>query len=310
MQTTQLSSWRRPLVEATLITAFVLGLFAYWFAVADRYAVFLYGHTAPGIPLTQPFDALTRSRYWMAGLVAGGAVLLLYAAANWLGGRVAARRGRAFGTPGAWRVWQLWALCALPLAVGIPAITMTANAPALPLALAAACVVATLAGLAVALPVGRWAAERPGDLVWLAADGLGLVPALMLLRAVELPGRGLSVSPGVAWGAALGSLTAGVLWLALLSLWRRRRRREPPGAMALFAAGLALSYLLLPLAHYVQAGPPGYRYISDAANFFAVNPLIQLLALLTAAALAAGATALRRRGYERRAPAARPKMVE
>ncbi len=63
----------------------------------------------------------------------------------------------------------------------------------------------------------------------------------------------------------------------------------------MFAAGLAHSYLLLPLAHYLLAGPPGGRYISDAANFFAVNPLIQLLTLAVAAALAAGATAVRRR---------------
>lgn len=307
MQTTRLSSWRRPLVEATLITAFVLGLFTYWFAVADRYVVFLYGHTAPGIPLTQPFDAITRSRTWMAGLVAAGAVLVLYAAINWLGGRIAARRGRSFGAPSPWRVW---ALGALPLAVGIPAITMTVNSPTLPLSLAAACVAATLAGLAVALPAGRWAAERPGDLAWLAADGLGLVPALLLLRAVELPGRGLSVSPVVAWGAAIGGLVAGALWLALMGVLRRRRRRESPGAVALFVAGLALSYLLLPLAHYLLAVPPGFRYISNAANFFAVNPLIQLLALLAAATLAAGATALRQRGYKRRAPAARPEMVE
>ena len=34
------------------------------------------------------------------------------------------------------------------------------------------------------------------------------------------------------------------------------------GAVALFVAGLALSYLLLPLAHYLLAVPPGFRYIS------------------------------------------------
>ena len=307
MRTTHSVPRWRPLLDAALITLFVLALFFHWFGLANRYVLFLYGHSAPGIPLTQPFDALTRSRHWMAGLVAAGAVLLLYAAANWLGGRIASRRGRSFGAPAP---WQVWALCVLPLAVGIPAITMTANAPTLPLSLAAACVAATLGGLALALPVGRWAAERPGDLVWLAADGLGLVPALMLLRAVELPGRGLSVSPAVAWGAALGGLGGGALWLALVGPWRRRRRREPPGAVAIFAAGLALSYVLLPLAHYLLAGPPGFRYVSDAANFFAVNPLIQLLALLAAAALAAGATARRRRRDGRRAPAARPKMVE
>jgi len=291
MQTNTPASWRRPLLDATLITLFVLSLFYTWFGVADRYAVFLYGHTADGIPTTQPFDNMTASRYWMAGLVAAGAVLALYAAANWPGGWVAARRGRSFTGPSPWRVW---ALCALPLVVGIPAITMTVNAPPLPLSLAAAATAATLAGLAVALPAGRWAAERPGDLLWLAADGLGLVPALMLLRAVELPGRGLSVSPAVAWGAALGGLVAGVMWLTLLTFLRRRRRREPPGAVALFAAGLALAYLLLPLAHYLLAGPPGFRYISDAANFFAINPGVQLAALLAAAGLAVGAGIARR----------------
>ena len=285
------ASWRRPLIDAALITLFVLGLFYYWFGVANRYAIFLYGHSADGIPLTQPFDALTRSRYWMAGLVAAGAVLVVYAATNWLVGRIAARRGGSFNTPDAWRVW---ALGAVPLAVGIPAITMTVNAPTLPLSLAAACVVATLAGLAVALPAGRGAAERPSDLLWLAADGLGLVPALWLLRAVELPGRGLSVSPAVAWGAAIGGLVAGALWLALLGVLRRWRRRSPPGALALLLAGLALSYLLLPLAHYLLAGPPGFRYLSNAANFFAVNPLVQLAALLAAAGLAVGAGIARR----------------
>lgn len=292
MPATKFTAWRRPLIDAALITLFVLGLIIYWFAVADRYAVFLYGHATHGIPLTQPFDAMTRSRYWMARLVAAGAVLVLYAAGNWLGGRFAAQRGRSFGTPDPWHVWRL---CALPLAAGIPAITMTVNTPALPLSLAAACVAVTLAGLAVALPAGQWAAERPGDLLWLAAEGLGLFPALLLLRAVELPGRGLSVSPAVAWGAALGGLVAGAVWLALLSRLRRWRRREPSGASAIFCAGLALTYLLLPLAHYLLAGPPGFRYISDAANFFAVNPLVQLVALLAAAGLAVGAAALRHR---------------
>jgi len=48
--------WGISLLEAVPISLFVLGLFYYWFAVANRYVIFLYGHTAHGIPQTQPFD--------------------------------------------------------------------------------------------------------------------------------------------------------------------------------------------------------------------------------------------------------------
>ena len=281
----------RALLEAALISLFILTLFYYWFGMADRYAIFLYGHSANGIPLTEPFDALTSSRYWMAGLLAAGITLVLYTAANWVGGRLAARRGVSFGTP-PW--WWVWSLCALPLAAGIPAITMTVNAPTLPLWLAAACAAAALAGLAVALLPGRWAAERPGDLIWLALDGAGLVPALLLLRAIELPGRGLSISPAVAWFFGIGGVVGGAVWLALMSVLRRWGGQESPGAPAVFLAGVGLSYLLMPLTHYLTAGPPGFRYITNSANFFATNPWLQLLAFAAAAALALAATWFRR----------------
>lgn len=282
----------RALLDATIVSIIILTLFYYWFALADRYAIFLYGHTTTGIPPAQPFDTMTASRYWMAGLVAAGVVMVLYTAANWLGGRLAARRGAHFGTP-AW--WRVWGLCAIALAIGIPAVTMTANTPTLPWSLAAACVVMTLAGLALALLPGRWAAERPADLLWLAADGVALMPTLILWRAIELPGRGLSVSPAVAWIFAIGSVVGGAVWLAVMSRLRVRRGKAIPGAVSLFLAGVGLSYVLMPLAHYLIAGPPGFRYITDAANFFAANLGVQLLALGLAAALALGATALRLR---------------
>lgn len=282
MQNVRLHSGR-ALLEAALISLFMLTLFYYWFGVADRYAIFLYGHTATGIPLTEPFDALTSTRYWMAGLLGAGIILVFYTAVNWVGGRLAARRGASFGTP-PW--WWVWALCALPLAVGIPAITMTVNAPTLPLSLAAACAAAALAGLAVALMPGRWAAERPGDLIWLALDGAGLVTTLLLLRAIELPARGLSISPAVAWFIAIGGVAGGAVWLVLMSVLRRWGDQESPGAPAVFLAGVGLSYLLMPLTHYLTAGPPGFRYISNSANFFATNLWLQLLAFCVAAGLA------------------------
>ena len=199
--------WRPALIAAAPIFLFILGLFYHWFAVADRYAIFLYGHTARGIPLAQPFDAMTRSRYWMAGLVAAGAVMVIYTAFNWTLGRTMQPAQAELPSTGLVAGLDL---CALPLTIGIPAITMTRNTPTLPFGLAAACVIATLAGLALALLPGEWAARRPVDLIWLAFDGLGLMPILLLLRSVELPGRGVSVSMPLAVLLAIGGLLAGI----------------------------------------------------------------------------------------------------
>ncbi|MBL8055115.1 MAG: hypothetical protein JNK29_00385 [Anaerolineales bacterium] len=282
------SAWRAALPWAALLATVVLGLFYYWFAVADRYAIFLYGHTTTNIAAAQPFDDVTSSRYWMAGLVAAGAVLVGYSAAVGIVGRL----WRGFEAPAGWRVW---ALCAGPLLLGIPAITLTVNTPTLPPALAAACTAAALAGLAPAALAGEWAARRPGDLAWLAADGLALVPALTLMRAIELPGRGLSVTLPVAWGVALGGVVAGLVWLGIMSGLRAWRRRPAPAAPAVLLAGLAISYLFFPLVHHLIATPPGFRYITTASNFFAFGPAVQALALGVAAAQAGGITWLRQR---------------
>ena len=250
--------WEMAILHAFPVTLLLLGMFTYWFSVADRYAVFLYEHLG-----ATPFDAVTRGRYWMAGLVATGIVLTLYVPLNWFLGRMTAHRGRSYRPP----AWQfVWALCVLPLVIGIPLITMTQNDPTLPFGLAIACLVSTLAGLALALLPGRLAATKPMELVWLAADGAGFVPTLLLLKVIELPAKGLRLpfSPDSIPLFAAGIVVAGAIWLGLMTLLRRWRGRPAPGAVELLLAGFSLSYLLMPLVHYLLATPTGYRYISAA----------------------------------------------
>lgn len=275
-------NWGRALLHALPVSIFILLLFYNWFAVADRYAVFLYDHLG-----AKPFDVTTRTRYWMAGLVADGAAMTLYVAWN----LVAGRRRRDYRPP-PWS--QVWALCAPLLAVGLPFITTRFNCPTLPADLAAFATAMTLLGLALTLLPGEMAARTPGDLAWLALDGLGLVPALILIRALELP-EGAIISREMAWIVAFGSVAAGAAWLGLLSWLRRWRGKSAPPAHVLFLAGLALAYLGLPLTHYLFATPRGYKYITTAANFFAIDGRLQLLILSVAALLAGGATCLRQR---------------
>jgi len=228
----------------------------------------------------------------MCSLVASGLILLLHTAVEWALGRWAASQRRAYAPP-AW--WQVWALCLLPLAIGIPLITMTLNTPTLPPALATLCVAATLVGLALALWPGAWAAQRPGNLLWLAGDGVGLMPTLLLLRTVELPGRGLSITVPLAVLAAVGGTLLGIGWLVVMTGLRMWRRQSWPQAHEVLVAGLGLSYLLLPVVHYLLATPPAYHYISTASNFFAFHSGLQVLVFVVAAGLAVGVTRLRQR---------------
>jgi len=273
------------LLHAVPTSLFILVLSYYWFAVVDRYAIFLYGQLG-----ATPFDEVTSSRYWMSGLVAAGFVMLGYAVANWLLGRMAILRHLDYSPP-AW--WRVWILCAPPLVIGIPVITMAVNWPTLPLPNAIACVVATLIGLALALAPGSLAAQRPFDLVWLMLDGMGLMPSLLLLRAIELPSKGLTSVP-VACLAALGGTLAGAVWLGVMTGLRAWRHKSPPEAGTLFVAGLCLSYLLMPLLHHLVFTPSSYRYISTASNFFPRSIGVQLMSFLVAAVLAIGITRLRR----------------
>ena len=279
-------TWRSALWYALPAVSILLGLFYYWFALADRYAVFLYEHLG-----ATPFDRVTRSRYWMSGLVACGVVMVLYVSANWVLGRLAVRRGDHH-TPPEW--WRVWALCAGPLLLAIPLITMTQNQPTLPLSLALACVLATLAGLALALMPGQWAAQRPVDLAWLAWDGAGLVPVLQLLWALELPSRGVTSRP-VALAASLGGLLFSAIWLLGVSWLRSRRRRPAPSAISFYLAGLCLAYLFMPLLHHLAATPPGYRYITIAGNFIAHSPGLQAFTLVVAGLLSWAFTRVRHR---------------
>jgi hypothetical protein len=153
-------------------------------------------------------------------------------------------------------------------------------------------VVVSLIGLALALTPGALAAHRPRELVWLAAYGVGLVPPLLLLRAIELPARGLSVSVLAANVFAIASIVVGIVWLSGLSAARAWWRDPAPSVGAIFIAGLCWSYLVLPLAHYIFATPSDFRYITTVNNFFAYAPEIQIAAWIVAGILAVGAAKL------------------
>lgn len=290
--------WTKVGLPAALVWLFISGLFFYWYGVADRYSIFLYGHLG-----LSPFDELTRSRYWMSGLVASGAVLVIYTSLNWLVGQLA----RVFNLvyhPAAW--WRVWLGCALPVGASVLSLTLTLNHPTLWLSDASLCALITLLGLGLALMPGARAAERPGELGWLALTGCGLMPGLLLFRIIEQPDQHL-IAADTAYAIALGSTLAGAVWLIIAAWAQRHWGHLPVKAGPLLASGLSLSYLLLPLAHHLFLTPPEYRYITAAGNFFAASWVFQLLSLAIALGLALSASRIR---YPTSHPEANPKENE
>lgn len=258
--------WKRTFLHAAPILLVVLALFYYWFGVANRHVVFLYEHLSAG-----PFDSRTISRYWMAGLVAAGIVMMMYTVANWYGGHIAGIFRRTYAPP-AW--WRVWLVCAPFIAVGVLAITMNLNQPVLPASIGAVCSVTTVAALVLALVPGRMAAEQPVELVWLALGGLGLMPALLLLRAVELVSN-TQIPRAALYLVTIGGTLAGGFWTCFITWLHSVRCRCRWKTYYLLLSALCLSYLVMPVVHYLLLTPPGYHYISVSDNFFARRLLVQ-----------------------------------
>ena len=294
-ETPNKSEWLPALFHAAPITVLILVLFYYWFAIADRYFIFLYYHDmGPRVPDTSPFSVATSGRYWMAGLVANGAVMVLYVITNWILGRL-----KPDYHPPAW--WRVWAWCAVPLFIGIPLITMTANHPTLPLENAAQVTIVTLIAVGLALTPGKLAAKKPVNLLWLALDGLAMAFLFFFLAMLQDALRWWSM--GVEWrmGIVLTGIVAGLIGLLIVTALRLWRRTPMPGTAMLFIAGACVIYLLLPLTHHLLVGTlEGYFYISTASNFFARTLSFQVMAWLVVALFAWGATLLRRHLATRR----------
>ncbi|MCE5260101.1 MAG: hypothetical protein LLG44_13740 [Chloroflexi bacterium] len=269
-------------VHAAFATAWILGLEGYWFLAADRSRVFLYGHLGAG-----PFDPITRSRYWMSGLVAAGLLLAPYLALALL-----ARRRRKDWLPVPLRTA---AYASLPITAGALLFACAWGEPRLPLGLGMALACTSTVGAYLALRTARRLYELGWAFILPALDGLALVPTLALFHALELPGQGLSITNAAVWGAALGSLFLSAVGLAGMMLLYRRYRQAPAAPAEVLAEACTWTYLALPALHHLIETPPGYKYITTADNLFARNWLLQLATWALAALLAWGAGLFRRR---------------
>lgn len=275
--------WKRALLHSLPVTTLVLGLMYDWFALRDRYFVFLYYHRM-GVD-SSPFSRVTAGRYWMTALVAAGAVLVTFTGACALLGWFR----KAYVPPQPWRTW-LAAAC--PLGLGVFLIVTTVNEPTLSPRYAIRTALATVFATGLALQPCTMAARRPRQLRLLCMDGAAVgMLALGITWVSKYPSflASWQARPEL-WMLCI----AGIPGLLLLSSFERRVSGTPePGVPGMLMAGAQFAYLFLPLLHHLAA-TNGYFYISATDNFFAHSSTGQLLSWAGPLMLAFIATSLRR----------------
>jgi hypothetical protein len=294
---TRFKGWGVELLFAVPIVALVITLFYTWFAVRDRYLIFLYDHVMGPAFDTTPFGWVTVGRYWMCGLVASGAVMVPYMAINFVLGRVVG----AYRAP-EW--WRLWILCAIPLLIAVPVIVMTVNSPVLPPLNAAQVTTATLIGLAFAMMLGRVAAERPLRYILLMVDAVALACLLMSIRAAESYPRWHAGGKTALIYRFLAVLAIGVgLVVVMTVVYTWWRRACVPDVASWIVAGMSIHYLLLPLYHHLcwckddgsWTDPDYFAYVPSTDNYFSRNVLFQIGVWVTVVLVVLGVTRMRLR---------------
>ncbi|MGE3268378.1 MAG: hypothetical protein AB7P40_06500 [Chloroflexota bacterium] len=262
----------RCLAHAALVSALVLALYALWFVVQDRRIIFLYGHLN-----STPFDLQTASRYWMTGLVASGAMLVVHTSAVLLT-RMAYR---SYRTPD-WAV--VWQYSSLLLALPVLGIVALAGTPRLPPLFSAWALVVLLTGLRLALYASHCLVTDLRRTLWYFFDGLALVPVLILLPLAVEFGVRRSMPALVIVGPAMMVFIA-LAWLGMMTFVYQGARRAYPSPLHLLLSGLTTSYLLLPLYHYVTSRPDRTIYISNSSNFLAAADWLQVVVFLVTAGM-------------------------
>ncbi len=260
---------RNELTWAVAADAIILGLVAYWFAIAEPERVFLVGHLNAGA-----LDVITRGRYWMAGLVASGLVLCLSTLTLAILG--IAHRNQPNKSGPSWL--HMWLYATPLLAGGIPAIILLGGKPSVPPVDVLGCTLLALGGTALAAAVSVMAYRDLRLLFRQALVSVGIAPVLLVGQIIELPGW-RSTTPLTAGIMVVACLCVGPLWAWLLrnSCRKLGACRSP---WPLYLGIVTIGYLVTPVAHHLLLTPPGYHYITAASNFFASKWWLVLLTFL------------------------------
>ncbi len=256
------------IVQAILVSILITAVYYYWFAIADRDYLFLYGHFGWG-----PFHSITAGRYWMTGLVLSSFIALFYTLFNLLLRLIFLVMKKNYSLP-SWK--HIWLISQPAIVAGVPLIIMNVSYPVMPFSITLMCITAASAGLGLGLYTSEMFMRDAKKFLIISLDGLGLVPPLILIPALGLPAKGILTMP-LAIVLSSGSVIFSFAWLMSISFVYKRRGIIPGRGYEILLFACFYSYLVLPMLHYLFATPPGRPYITASDNFFPDSFYLKIL---------------------------------
>ena len=255
-------------VYSVIISIVIAGVFYYWFAAAERNYLFLYGHYG-----WRPFHRMTLGRYWMTGLVLSCFITFTYTAVNYILLYSAGFLKKSYRIP-SWKA--VWFLSQPVVLAGIPVI-LNLNSPVIPADIIIICVTVISSGLALGLYCADILLHSIKKFIILSLDGIMLLPSLILMLSLELPAKGvLNMTYTAAIVIALGGIAVSFSGLIINSYFFKRKKITPGKNHEIILFSFFYAYIILPMAHYLFAAPPGNPYITTSDNFFPDNNMLKL----------------------------------
>lgn len=251
----------REIIISIFVTIMSIVAYLYGFVFADRKNIFLYEHLG-----SKPFDQITIGRYWMFGFVAAGFIcivlFLILIVQN-----VASKRRIELN------LTSITKYVTIPLLILITVIVTNLGEPTMTFSIS----ISTAFALIFALVIGI---SFVNDLTtkWLTTlihlfIGVGLIPFVILFRALELPHKGI-LSMNKAVSILLITLMLGIIWVIITKwLFRKKEIRE----ILILKGIVAICCLGLPVTHYLMTVVEGHPYITSSDNFFADNIFLRLI---------------------------------
>jgi len=263
-------------VVSVFIAAISIGAYLYAFGFADRTILFLYEHYGAG-----PFDPITTGRYWMFGFVVAG--FICFALFIFL------ITGRIFGikTNLDWK--RIATYIPIPLLISILLIVTKSGNPPLTYGIAFGSAFALIFALLIGISfindlITNWTSTMKHALI-----GAGFIPFVIFFMVLELPGKGTMTKNTAASIVALTYLL-GVSWFAI-GKWIVKKQKIK--TMLLLKAIVVMSYLGLPVLHYLMTVMENHPYITSSDNFFTHSILLRFTLWIVIALTVAGANRIR-----------------